>query len=160
MQIGSAEERHWFYLAGRDYLKYLPYLGTCRILILPEVAVTTDMWLLGDPFLRAYYSVYDLDSMEVGLTGVAELIRDTYRVEDETGGAGFASTGTRDRMNEAEEEEATLEADVHEDMGSDDEMTFEIIVIVCISVLIICLCCISNWLYYKYKRRKALQESQ
>ena len=119
MQIGSGRERHWFYLAGRDYLKYLPYLDACRILILPEVAVTTDMWLLGDPFLRAYYSVYDLDSMEVGLAGVAELIRDTYRVEDGTE-AGFASAGTRDRMNEAEEEEATLEADAREAMGSDD----------------------------------------
>ena len=33
------------------------------------------MWLLGDPFLRAYYSIYDLETSKVGLVGVAETTR-------------------------------------------------------------------------------------
>jgi hypothetical protein len=33
------------------------------------------MWLLGDPFLRAYYSIYDLENNKIGLVGVAETTR-------------------------------------------------------------------------------------
>ena len=33
------------------------------------------MWLLGDPFLRAYYSIYDMESKRIGLVGVAETTR-------------------------------------------------------------------------------------
>ena len=37
---------------------------------MPEVK--DEYWILGDPFLRAYYSVYDLELSKVGLVGVAE----------------------------------------------------------------------------------------
>ena len=28
-------------------------------------------WMMGDPFLRAYYSIYDMDKARIGLVGVA-----------------------------------------------------------------------------------------
>ena len=35
------------------------------------------MWLMGDPFLRAYYSIYDLEEKKIGLVGIAETTRAT-----------------------------------------------------------------------------------
>jgi hypothetical protein len=40
-----------------------------------ELKSTGAMWLLGDPFLRAYYSIYDMDAKRLGLVGVAETTR-------------------------------------------------------------------------------------
>ncbi len=34
------------------------------------------MWLLGDNFLRAYYSIYDMDNNRIGLVGDAEVVKD------------------------------------------------------------------------------------
>ena len=34
-----------------------------------------EKWIMGDPFLRAYYSIYDLDELKIGLVGVAEEVR-------------------------------------------------------------------------------------
>jgi hypothetical protein len=33
------------------------------------------MWLMGDAFLRAYYSIYDMENSRIGLVGIAESIR-------------------------------------------------------------------------------------
>ena len=30
---------------------------------------------MGDPFLRAYYSIYDMDNKRIGMVGVAETTR-------------------------------------------------------------------------------------
>jgi len=30
---------------------------------------------MGDPFLRAYYSIYDLENKKIGLVGIAETVR-------------------------------------------------------------------------------------
>ena len=35
---------------------------------------TVDYWLLGDAFLRTYYTVYDLQSLRVGLSGRATTV--------------------------------------------------------------------------------------
>jgi len=41
----------------------------------PELSATSRMWLMGDPFLRAYYSIYDMDNKRIGMVGVAETTR-------------------------------------------------------------------------------------
>ena len=33
------------------------------------------MWVMGDPFLRAYYSIYDMQDKRIGLVGVAKTVR-------------------------------------------------------------------------------------
>ena len=35
----------------------------------------TPIWLMGDPFLRKYYSIYDMDEKRVGFVGVAHSTR-------------------------------------------------------------------------------------
>ena len=41
-----------------------------------EASRINNMWILGDPFLRAYYAIYDLEKRRVGMVGVAETTRD------------------------------------------------------------------------------------
>lgn len=38
---------------------------------------------MGDPFLRAYYSVYDLDKKRIGLVGIADTIIQTEEDEED-----------------------------------------------------------------------------
>jgi hypothetical protein len=48
----------------------------CSILVREEAGLNNRVnWLMGDPFLRAYYSIYDMDNNRVGLVGVAETLR-------------------------------------------------------------------------------------
>jgi hypothetical protein len=50
-------------------------------LIKKEDTIANNMWLMGDPFLRAYYSIYDLEEKKIGLVGIAETTR---AIEDKT----------------------------------------------------------------------------
>ena len=45
-----------------------------------ELQETSKIWLMGDPFLRAYYSIYDLDKKRIGLVGRAK----TTKSEDDS----------------------------------------------------------------------------
>ena len=38
---------------------------------------------MGDPFLRAYYTIYDLDNKRIGLVGVADTIKKKEEEEHE-----------------------------------------------------------------------------
>jgi len=41
-----------------------------------ELQSTGAIWILGDPFLRAYYSIYDMEEQKIGLVGVADTVRE------------------------------------------------------------------------------------
>lgn len=73
--MGSREQQHWFFLKNRDYLTFSQNRKVCALLLKPENIKTINMWILGDPFLRAYYSIYDLDEQKIGLVGIAETVR-------------------------------------------------------------------------------------
>ena len=76
---------------------------------------------MGDPFLRAYYSIYDLDNKRIGLVGIAE----TTKLES-----------LRENLPLKGNVEKFLE-----DIGITQNNTFILeIFISCIS-LICCLCC-------------------
>ena len=49
-----------------------------------ESADYTNVWIMGEPFLKAYYSVYDLEASSIGLVRVADATRLRYNVKDET----------------------------------------------------------------------------
>jgi len=57
-----------FYLHGYDYLLYESYYNKCMLTFYPDDS-GADYWLLGDPFLRAYYSIYNMNTKEIGLVG-------------------------------------------------------------------------------------------
>mmetsp|Transcript_14305 Transcript_14305/g.24342 ORF Transcript_14305/g.24342 Transcript_14305/m.24342 type:complete len:302 (+) Transcript_14305:1070-1975(+) len=84
MLMGSSSNQHRFYLEGKDYLLFDNYYQKCAVLIKEELGATSNMWLLGDPFLRAYYSIYDMDQAKIGMVGIAK----TYRSSQEGDSSG------------------------------------------------------------------------
>lgn len=61
----------WFLLRPKDYLFYQPVYGMCAVLIQNQASLDGAMWVMGDPFLRAYYSIYDMDEHRIGLVGLS-----------------------------------------------------------------------------------------
>ena len=81
--MGSKRLKHWFFLVPRDYLVYHHQKRKCGLLIKQEPKGNDELWLMGDPFLRAYYSIYDLENKRIGLVGIADTIVQTEEDEDE-----------------------------------------------------------------------------
>lgn len=86
-EIGGLGSQHWFELRGRDYMFYDPSQRKCAVLVKPELNANMRMWLMGDPFLRAYYSIYDMDNKRIGLVSVADKTRSSY-APDQLGKGG------------------------------------------------------------------------
>ena len=55
-----------FSLVPEKYFEIQKVKGQCRMMIGPS---TSNKFILGMPFLRAYFSIYNLESKEVGFLG-------------------------------------------------------------------------------------------
>jgi hypothetical protein len=63
--IGRQMEKYWVQLDPKDYLIPMRENSeSCFICVYPEPGDTR--WLLGDAFLRGYYSVYDYEQRRFG----------------------------------------------------------------------------------------------
>ena len=71
MELGGEGARHIFELKPETYVWYDWSEASCWLMIMPELA-SIQTWILGDPFLLGYYSIYDYDANRVGLVGPAE----------------------------------------------------------------------------------------
>lgn len=71
LELGGDAVRHVFELRPETYIWYNWQETSCWIMIMPELA-SIQTWILGDPFLLGYYSIYDYDANRVGLVGPAE----------------------------------------------------------------------------------------
>lgn len=47
-----------------------PWKRACGITIMPETRSNMYFWLLGDSFLRAYFTVYNVDKQIIGLLNI------------------------------------------------------------------------------------------
>jgi len=52
------------------YVMWNPWKRACGITIMPETRSNMYFWLLGDSFLRAYFTVYNVDQSRIGLLNV------------------------------------------------------------------------------------------
>lgn len=68
--VGDDTYQHWVYLTGNDYLG-LQVGDECLLMI--TVSDGVDYILLGDPFLRAYYTIHDMQAMKIGLVPSTKL---------------------------------------------------------------------------------------
>jgi hypothetical protein len=63
---GSDKQQYAFSLPGKSYV--VPTLSSdsryCPLAFQPS---SSEMWILGDPFLRAFYTIYDYDNARVGM---------------------------------------------------------------------------------------------
>lgn len=54
------------------YETYFGYNDVCLILFLNGGVTQTEYWLLGDPLLRAYLTIYDRENNQIGFVGNTE----------------------------------------------------------------------------------------
>jgi phage shock protein PspC (stress-responsive transcriptional regulator) len=133
--VAGYKDYHWFYLKGRDYLNYSFKFKKCLVLIKPEFAATSDIWLMGDPFLRAYYSVYDMENKKIGFVGVAETIRNQ-------------------KDKKATSVENKIVNGILEGLGLDtnDETSMNIIIIAAMVIIFIFVCSVVNYCIIKCRQ--------
>ena len=66
-------------LEPKYYLqKHMSENGRCRLLIRSELKDGpnyTNVWIMGEPFLKAYYSIYSLDNASFQLVRIADSTR-------------------------------------------------------------------------------------
>ena len=53
--------RYTFYMNGSDYLVYDATKKQCILVFVKDT--TSKFWLLGDPFIRAYFMIFDMDNL-------------------------------------------------------------------------------------------------
>lgn len=55
--------KHWIFLEGKDYLQFNESTKRCDLMIKPQMNPNRgqNSWVLGIPFNRAYFSIYDMD---------------------------------------------------------------------------------------------------
>ena len=61
-------------------------IGKCRVMFTSEykdeAADFTNLWIMGEPFLKAYYTIYSLDDAQIALVRVADKTHDRYNIKD------------------------------------------------------------------------------
>jgi len=60
--------QYTFFLNGSNYLIYESSRRRCIFTFIEDTTIQK-FWLVGDPFLRAYVAVHDMDSQRIGLAG-------------------------------------------------------------------------------------------
>ena len=125
----------------------------CSILIKQEMgSIKKSTWLLGDPFLRAYYSIYDMQNDRIGLVGVAETMRTPLAdEEDEAEGKYILPQPITDAVKKVESGVENLVKAVGLDPKDEQHVKIVVIVMACIGVCCICCCC--NCIIYRCKKR-------
>ena len=147
MHVGQSSLQHWFYLDARDYFIYDRYYKACLLTILeePNGSAFSDMWLMGDPFLRKYYSIYDMEEKRIGLVGVANSTRMQFEenfetIEDVTDYIEESLKGFLDSLG--------IES---------DGIVFQLIAAIVGSILMMCCCWSCQRCYYRCCKKKPEQ---
>lgn len=90
--------RYIFFFNNTDYLQYDSSRKKCILAFVEDTSSQTTFWLIGDPFLRAYYIIHDMDNLKVGLAGkrvdlgADAALGGVSLTNDRSGGSGSSSS--------------------------------------------------------------------
>lgn len=98
---------------------------------------------MGDPFLRAYYSIYDMDNAKIGFVGVAKTIRNSYQWVEPKPEEDSSSSLSQRVKDGIEEVEGQIKAELGLQEGDDWIVTVIISAGSCLGTSL--LCCALNW---------------
>ena len=86
MKIGDESKEVSLVYESKYYLR-LHKPGECRVMLRSEYIDSsldyTNVWIMGEPFLKAYYSFYSLEEEHIGLIRVADATRSRYTTPDD-----------------------------------------------------------------------------
>ena len=111
-----------FFLKGEDYLLWSESRSMCLNTFSPDSSHGGYFWLLGDPFLRAYYTIYDVDNFRVGITG---------RIHDSGSPNNF--------INPTDEEDDGTSLPTFGNENTDKAIKIVVIVVL---IVLCCYCCV------------------
>ena len=83
--IGDADNEIKLVLEAKHYLQWHEGDSKCRLLVRSEQKTEpnfTNVFIMGEPFMKAYYSVYNLAEEKFALIRVAPETRKRYTVSD------------------------------------------------------------------------------
>ena len=83
--IGDADNEVKLVLESKYYLQYHEGGGNCRMLVRSEQKTEpnfTNVMIMGEPFLKAFYSVYNIAEEKFGMIRIAPESRKRYTVAD------------------------------------------------------------------------------
>lgn len=147
------ELRHWFLLSGRDYLMFSQQHQRCALLVRDELSSTSQLWLMGDPFLRAYYSIYDMENKRIGLVGVARTTKEGYNFApkevNDDGKRGTLDAAAATVKDTVRETEAAIEAQLG--LDEDSEWIAPLLISLAGCIYTCAICCLFNW-WLKHRR--------
>ena len=97
---------------------------------------------MGDPFLRAYYSIYDLENKKIGLVGISETVR-------------------QESIKKVEESDENVFENFMDNIKIPESALLLNLIIAGGNVVVICLgVCICCWCYRKMQKREHKLDEQ
>lgn len=82
-------ERKEYYIASKHL--FLEVFGFCVMLVQPW---DEDIWILGNVFLRRYYSIYDMDNLQIGFVRIEHEDDKDDKDDEDDGGSGSSESST------------------------------------------------------------------
>lgn len=61
--------RFVFYFNSSEYMSFDTVRRRCILTLVEDPDPTSRFWLLGNSFMRAYYTIHDMESKSIGLAG-------------------------------------------------------------------------------------------
>ena len=82
--IGDKDNEAELLYESKHYLIYHEAEEMCRLMIAPDYGYYSNVWIMGEPFLKAYYTGYNYEDGTISFVRVADKTHGRYTVVDNT----------------------------------------------------------------------------